>query len=137
MNDVMPREERRKLPKDLTPLNIYAWLSNVGFSCGCSDLVAIIETLKHLLEWTARKDRYPDPKGGFEHVFPGNEGIYYILASVIDDLGLSEHGTSVRCPWLTKDGERLLEALRKYKPEEIDEVPLGEAYDGISYGRTD
>lgn len=136
MSEVMPREERRKLPKVLNPLNIHAWMSNAGLTCGCSDGVAIIETLVRFLEWHDRKDRWEDPNGGFEHVLPGQEGAYYIIASVIDDLGLSEHGSSIRCPWLTADGKRLLAALRYYKPEEIDDIPLGEAYDGISYGNS-
>lgn len=132
-DDVMPHEERRKLPADLTPLNIHAWLSNVGFTCGCSDGVAVIETLRKFLEWHDAKDRW-EKNMSYETVLPGQEGAFYIIAAVIDDLGLAEHGSSIRAPWLTDDGKRLLDALRKYKPEEIDELPLAEAYDGISYG---
>jgi hypothetical protein len=59
-------------------------------------------------------------------------GVYYLLVGRLDVLLLLEHGTSIRYPWLTKRGKRLLAALQTTPTEEILEAS-GTAYNGIDY----
>jgi len=118
----------RGLPLDLTPLNIKAYLYNNLGLCGCSELDEIVAVLLRLLEWHGG-----DKETRYDELFPGNVGVFYLLAGMLDGLGLSEHGTAIRHPWLTEDGKRLLAALRRHPAQEIDDAS-GEAYDGCHYG---
>lgn len=116
-----------KLPADLTPINLLAYLYNAWGNCGCSETAEMVKSILRLLEWmdgdkvTKYADLYPEA------------GVFYLLAGRLDSLGLTEHGTSIRYPWLTDDGQRLLAALKSTDPETIENAQ-GEAYDGCSYG---
>jgi hypothetical protein len=126
----MPKSERRKLPKELTPLNLKAWLyEGAGLLCGCSDHWAVINTLGGLLTWfnTDCVERE-----SYDKLFGGNTGLFYLLAGVLDDLGLQEHGTSCRVGFLTDDGKRLLKAITSLTEEQWDSA-VGEAHDGVHY----
>ena len=129
-DEVMPERERRKLPEDLTPLNIRAWLSNVGFLCGCSEEDELLQALQRILDW---HDSPMDRRVAYHDVYPGNVGAFYLVAATIDELGLAEHGGSIRNPWLTPDGARLAAAIRSTTYRAIADAN-GEAYDGLSYG---
>lgn len=116
------------LPAELSALNIRAWLTNAMGLCGCADIESVAKELIELLEWHwSRADR-----PGFETLFAGRKGVFYLLSALIDRLGLSEHGTSIRNPWLTDEGVRLLNGLRAVTAPKIDSA-RGEAYDGTWY----
>lgn len=115
-----------KLPKDLTPLNIKAWLSQAGFTCGCSETDLVVKRLVDFLEFHALEDGKD-----YEKVCR-DVGDFYIIAMRLDSLGLAEHGTSIRYPWLTDEGKRLLAALKKHGWKAIDDS-FGIAYDGLTH----
>ena len=118
------------LPEDLTPINIKAYFYNCFGACGCSELGEMVVTIKRLLEWHAASQE--DSRANYESLY-GELGVFYLLSGMLENLDLADHGSSIRFPWLSGDGRRLLEALQKYLAEEIDDAS-GEAYDGLHYG---
>lgn len=119
-----------RVPNFTNPVDIVAFFYNEFGACECSDLEAMINVVKDLLEWMSediveRQD--------YEKLFNGNEGVFYLLAGRLDSLGFSEHGTSIRCAWLTEKGKEFLNALKTVTAEQIENCE-GEAYDGLSYG---
>jgi len=119
--------EHEKLPADLTPINLLAYLYNAWGKCGCSETDEMVASLIRLLEWMEG-----DKSTRYDALYP-EIGTFYLLAGRLDALGLTEHGTAIRYPWLTDDGKRLLAALKSTDPEAIENAD-GEAYDGLSYG---
>jgi len=119
--------DHEKLPADLTPLNLQAYLYNAWGVCGCSETDEMVKSLQRLLEWMEG-----DKSTRYDALYP-EIGTFYLLAGRLDSLGLTEHGTSIRYPWLTDEGKRLLSALQSTTPEAIEEAQ-GEAYDGCTYG---
>lgn len=116
-----------KLPAELTPINLLAYLYNAWGRCGCSETAEMVKSLRRLLEWMDG-----DKETRYDTLYP-ELGTFYLLAGRLDSLGLTEHGSSIRYPWLTQDGKRLLAALQSTAPETIEDAE-GEAYDGLSYG---
>lgn len=116
-----------KLPPDLTPVNILAYLYNAWGNCGCSETSEMVKSILRLLEWVdgGRKTKY-------DTLYP-EIGVFYLLAGRLDSLELIEHGSSIRSSWLTCEGKRLLGALKSTCPDAIEHA-AGEAYDGCSYG---
>lgn len=119
----------KELP-ELTPINLKAYFYNNFGACGCSELDEMLATVTSLLAW---HDEPMEKRPRYNELYDGNTGIFYLLAGLLDNLGLVEHGYSIRNPWLTVEGMDLLEALRKTSYEEIEEAS-GEAYDGLRYG---
>lgn len=119
--------EHEKLPAHLTPLNLQAYLYNAWGACGCSETAEMVKSLQRLLEWIGG-----DKKESYDTLYP-EIGTFYLLAGRLDSLGLTEHGTAIRYPWLTDEGKRLLSALQATTPEDI-ECSQGDAYDGCYYG---
>jgi len=116
------------LPDELTPLNLKAYLMQAFAVCGCAEFEPIDKGLRKLLEWHADDiQERPSYVTLYE-----NTGTFYLLASQLSELGLTEHGTSIRCAWPTPDGERLLEALQKTDPKEI-RAANGRSYTGVYY----
>lgn len=115
-----------KLPEELSPVNLKAYFYNNFGACGCSDLSSMIDAVLKLLRWhemsprTHWEDLYKEP------------GVFYLLAGLLDSLGLAEHGGSIRHPWLTADGARLLSALNTTDSGVIEDAG-GLAYDGLQY----
>jgi len=122
--------EEIKAPDFTNPVDIHAFFYNEFGACGCSDLEAMISVVKDLLEWMSENIM---ERQGYEKLFNGNEGVFYLLAGRLDSLGFSEHGTSIRCAWLTEKGKEFLSALKTITTEQIEDCE-GEAYDGLSYG---
>jgi len=120
-----------KVPDFTKPVDIQAFFYNEFGACGCSDLASMINIVKDLLEWTSSDIM---ERQGFEKLFDGNEGVFYLLAGRLDSLGFSEHGTSIRYAWLTEKGKEFLNALQTIPVEQIENCAC-EAYDGLSYGQ--
>ena len=120
--------DSKKLPnRELSPVDVLAFFYNGFGMCGCSETSESIELVATVLEW-AKSDKDKMYSDIIENI-----GAYYIVVGVMDNLGLIEHGTSIRFPWPTKDGERLLDAIRKHGARAIEDAS-GEAYDGCHYG---
>jgi hypothetical protein len=124
----LPTIDEDALPEDLTPLNIQAYFYHALGACGCGELDEMIDSVRRLLEWagTDMSDRAE------YNTLYSEVGVYYLLVGRLDVLLLLEHGTSIRYPWLTKRGKRLLAALQTTPTEEILEAS-GTAYNGIDY----
>lgn len=76
--------------------------------CGSGDDALL---LIEVLEWCA-----------LEHDEKGREGTYRnvsweLAAKILDSAGLIEHGNGIGWPWVTSDGDRILEILRNVKDD--------------------
>jgi hypothetical protein len=105
------------------PEDIAAFLGNELGLCGCTDEEPYLKALIRLLEWHNNKDV------GFESLY-FDDGVYYLLAGMIDRAGLSEHGSSIRAPFLSTKGRELLKGLKTITIEELRHTEK-EAYDGV------
>ena len=79
--------------------------------CGCGDPDAAWgEVLKELERLVAVH------KQGFDkqEAEPERSGLWYILAYLLDFVGLTEHGSTIHYAWLTDEGTAALEFLQKY-----------------------
>lgn len=120
------------LPDEITALNMHAWIvSSFGF-CGCIDIQEPMDVVVRLLEWAMSPIEYrPQYDVAFQ-----SDGVYYLIAQQLQNLGLLEHGGSIRCPWPTDDGEAVLRAIKEIGLEAISDAH-GTAYDGVTYGYPD
>lgn len=115
-------------PDFSSPVDIEAYFYNNFGACGCSELETMINVVRDLLSWaTSTKERK-----SYDTLFD-NPGVFYLLAGRLDSLELIEHGTSIRHPWITDKGALLLRALQTITPEQIENHPEAEAYDGAWY----
>lgn len=88
-------------------------------ACGCSDLETIIRVIQGLLEWLSSDIA---ERAGFETLFNGNEGVFYLLAGKLENLCFSEHGTSIRYAWITEKGTVFLNAIKDITAEQIEDL---------------
>jgi hypothetical protein len=110
-------------------IDVKAILHSKLFLCGCCEFTEIIKTVKYILEKIKDGQKESD---WYQKTFHGDLGVYYLIVCLLEEGGFCEHGTAIRFPWLTKDGEKLFEALNKFSPEEISDAK-GTAYDGDYY----
>lgn len=108
-------------------VNVKAFFFNKLGACGCSELDVMLYTIHYLIEWMNDRDREC-----YDTLFGGDTGVYYIIAGILDSVGLCEHGGSIRYPWLTPKGKNLLRALQTFSIDQIEQS-VGEAYDGCEY----
>jgi len=80
--------------------------------CGCSEFDEVKAVLLGFLRWA--KIGPAEGRRQFSSLYP-QLGMFYIVAGILDEHGLIEHGTAIRHPWITESGKRLLADL-----EEID-----------------
>ena len=113
------------------PVNIHAFFSNHFGMCGCSEFEPMQRLIIKLLEWHGA-DMGNRPK--WDTLFNGNTGVFYIIAGIMTEADLIEHGGSIRCGWLTDKGKLLLANLKKFTAEEIEDCAPEIAYDGLTYG---
>ena len=82
----------------------------LGF-CGCVDDIACDKIIEALTCLSERKDRE-----GFDALldgpFNGDSAYAYITLQYLNDKGLTEHGISIRYPWLTDKGRKALEIAK-------------------------
>ncbi|MHA1360786.1 MAG: hypothetical protein ACTSRC_21905 [Candidatus Helarchaeota archaeon] len=109
-------------------IDILAFLYNELGACGCSEIDEMLKTLLKFLEWA---NNIGGSKPEYKYVVD-DIGAFYFIAGRLTDAGLIEHGVSIRYSWLTDKGERLLNALRNKKIEEILKAE-GKAYNGYYY----
>jgi len=110
------------------PLDLLAFIYNSFGICGCSQFDVIVNELKRFLTWAGAP---MENRSLYITLYP-RDGIFYLIAGMLDRAKLIEHGTAVRHPWLTDTGKAFLAGLNKYAVEQIDEAK-GDAYDGCTY----
>jgi len=71
-------------------------------------------------------------KSAYTSLYAENTGVFYIVAGILDNNGLIEHGTAIRYSWLTAEGEKILRTIQTVGSEGI-ECAEGTAYDGVYY----
>lgn len=111
-------------------IDVKAYLYNEFGVCGCFELEYTINTIVNALEWA--KDKKWSSENIYYTELYNDTGLFYIVFGQLDRCDLIEHGTSIRCPWLTEKGKDFLSALKKIKVLEIDN-DKGLAYDGVNY----
>lgn len=121
-----------ELPAELSAVNLKAWFFYAFGLCGCMGLSLVHDEVVAFLEWVEATEHQP----GYERLFAGNVGVFYLIAGQFDKLKLIEHGTSARHPFLTQDGKRLLFHLGEHSGDDVDGA-TGVAYDGCEYGLGD
>jgi hypothetical protein len=120
-----------KSPDFKKAVDIRAYFGEKIGACGCSELGLMVEEVKKILSWSAQ-----DIMGrqNYSSLYPERDGIFYLLAGLIDGLNMIEHGASIRCCWLTNFGKQFLDGLNSFTAEQIEEAE-GEAYNGCWYDK--
>jgi hypothetical protein len=117
--DEEPSRPERKLPASVVHLD--------DMFCGCGDTSAAWDWVKeYLLRLHQRDD-------GAGWTWKPETGAEYIAAYLLDHLELTEHGSTIRCPWLTDSGREMLAFLEAEGSDWQDKGPWVDA-DGIGRG---
>jgi len=106
-------------PDFAKPVDVLAFFQHAFGACVCSDMVEIIQPIIRVLDWTQGQPIDFD-------------GPFYIVAGILTNWGLLEHGTSIRNSWITDEGIQLMHTLDEYGEDIAD--ASGVAYDGLDYG---
>ncbi len=85
---------------------------------GREAIETIAKVFEHFNTWTETNKYWDDL---VNDVFNGNEGAAYISASLLDNKGFIEYGTSIRGSWLTDEGKEIyadcLEIIERWANE--------------------
>lgn len=87
--------------------------------CGCGSPSEAYEAV-HKLLLALQKSSKPSRDWGDWHDLIDNNPYALILAYLLDNEEYIEHGTSIRHPWLTAKGIKLIEALNTLQTEDYD-----------------
>ena len=87
--------------------------------CGCGSPSEAYEAV-HKLLLALQKSSKPTRDWGDWHDLIDNNPYALILAYLLDNEEYIEHGTSIRHPWLTDKGLKLIEALNTLQMEDYD-----------------
>lgn len=88
---------------------------DLGF-CGCGNPEGALDFLRDTLNlidkefderWEGMKNRFPDNPMSWTYLY------------MLDDKGLTEHGSNIRGCWLTEKGKDILTALNSFTVEQI------------------
>lgn len=79
------------------PNDSFTWAEQILDLCGCADFGSIIDALLRYLN-----------QGQHLHHDEDNLG-EVMIAHLADNVGLAEHGTSIRSAWITDAGKRWVE----------------------------
>jgi len=126
--DTVIKVSKEKEPDFDKAIDINAYLRNKFGVCGCSEMDLVILEVRRILEWA---DSDMAKRETYDKIYI-NQGLFYIIAGLLDKEGFINHGCAIRCPWITDKGKQLLKSLCTFTFEEIDEA-TGEAYDGCHY----
>lgn len=108
--------ESGNTPKTLDDLHMWVF-TDLGF-CGCGDPEGALEFLRDTLNLLNKE--FDERWEGMQKRFPDNPMSWTYLY-MLDDKGLTEHGSNIRGCWLTDKGKAVLELLNKYTSEQISE----------------
>ena len=87
--------------------------------CGCGSPSDAYEAV-HKLLLALQKSSKPSRDWGDWHDLVDNNPYALILAYLLDNEEYIEHGTSIRHPWLTTKGIKLIEALNTLQMEDYE-----------------
>ena len=87
--------------------------------CGCGSPSEAYEAV-HKLLLALQKSSKPSRDCGDWHDLVYNNPYALILAYLLDNEEYIEHGTSIRHPWLTAKGIKLIEALNTLQMEDYE-----------------
>ena len=87
--------------------------------CGCGSPSEAYEAV-HKLLLALQKSSKPSKDWGDWHDLVDNNPYALILAYLLDNEEYIEHGTSIRHPWLTAKGIKLIEALNTLQMEDYE-----------------
>ena len=87
--------------------------------CGCGSPSEAYEAV-HKLLLALQKSSKPSKDWGDWHDLVDNNPYALILAYLLDNEEYIEHGTSIRHPWLTDKGLKLIDALNTLQMEDYD-----------------
>ena len=87
--------------------------------CGCGSPSAAYEAV-HKLLLALQKSSKPSKDWGDWYDLVDNNPYALILAYLLDNEEYIEHGTSIRHPWLTDKGLKLIDALNTLQMEDYD-----------------
>jgi hypothetical protein len=98
---------------DCVQLKDGAWLCMLLPDCGCigdvmrKAYVSVLETLS--VDGIERWNKLMAELG-----FDADPRLFYALTSLLDDRDLIEHGSSIRCSWLTERGKEALALMKEH-----------------------
>lgn len=93
----------------------YWWLDSRSWLCGCGDPDSTVDAVCVLLE-RARDDKPVIDREDCQ--------LAEAVANVLENSdGLLEHGTSIHYAWLTKEGEKRLQQMRKWAKYALADDP--------------
>ena len=104
------------------------WIQIVGKlgCCGCGAPQITLKAVHQMLKSIADKETPFKEKKAYPDGWDITENAYVqFMAYTLDNLEFTEHGTSIRFPWLTEKGKQLLNALNTYEiyDYEYDKIP--------------
>lgn len=93
-------------------LESYIMTGIFGF-CGCTGGEALVVIDKVLTHYDAAQYSGVYWEALVKDVFNGDEGSAYIVANLLDNTGLIEHGIAIRGAWLTDKGREVWVDIKK------------------------
>ena len=118
-----------KKPDFSKPVDLLAFIYNEFYACGCSEIDKMVDEIKYVLKWSSEDIK---KRINFDSLYPGRDGIFYLVAALLDKNDFIEHGTSIRGSLITKEGKEFLGAIEKISVDEMEREG-GVAYDGCFY----
>lgn len=101
--------------------------------CGCGNPEAVYLLIRDLLAATAM-EAGPPRRARYRELLGEGEGVYFLGLYVLDDAGLTEHGTGIQAAWLTPKGKHYLELMQRYEFDAFDNNQADENGIYISVG---
>lgn len=94
------------------------WLQTISKlgCCGCGSPEITYEAIHKMLKDFANQNWDTDTT---------DDPYKQYMAYILEEKGLAEHGSNIRCSWLTDKGKEMLSALDEYEKYryEYDEIP--------------
>jgi hypothetical protein len=116
-----------RAPATMTRRELRVFLQD--WFCGCGSPNYAADTLRIILTLHPLHSN----REAFEVLVP-HEGIEYLLLYVIDNFGLTEHGTNIRYGWLTDKGRSVLAALEREKADDYEKLFADACIHGYAIG---
>lgn len=86
--------------------------------CGCGHPAAAVALIRRLLDLAPFHDHPAETTA----VFHGDPGVEHLTLSILDQVGLTEHGGSLQGSWLTDKGEAVRRLMALAGPGRLDDV---------------
>lgn len=104
--------------------HLYALFYDEIGLCGCGQPGAAVDLIRRLLNLAPFYEHPAEMIAEFD----GNAGIEHLVLSVLDHVGLTEHGGSIGGSWLTDKGRAVQQLLSLGTADSVDEMLDGAGY---------